>query len=115
MVKLHFSRNLRLLKPDHFAFVFQKPKLVRIQQMVILGRINTLVYPRVGMIIAKKYIKLAHERNHIKRLIRESFRLNQHKLCIMDFIIIAKSGLTKMNNFDIIKALEKLWHRYYRL
>ncbi|UDG79695.1 ribonuclease P protein component [Candidatus Steffania adelgidicola] len=114
MVKFTLPRNSRLLTPNHFTFVFQKPQWARTPHMTILGRLNTLGYPRVGLAVAKKYVKYAHERNRIKRLTRESFRLHQHILPNMDFVVIAKKGVDGLNNHLLIEALGKLWRRHCR-
>lgn len=114
MVKLTFPRELRLLTSAHFAFVFQQPITSGTAQATILGRQNGLEYPRIGLAIAKKHVKRAHERNRIKRLIREVFRHRQHKLATMDFVIVAKKGIVDLDNQLLTIMLEKLWRRYYR-
>ncbi|MFB6435046.1 MAG: ribonuclease P protein component [Candidatus Malihini olakiniferum] len=115
MVNLHFSRELRLLTPCHFTFVFQQPQRVGTPQITILGRLNLLGHPRIGLTIAKKHVKRAHERNRIKRLTRESFRLHQHTLPAMDFIVIAKKGVADLDNRALTEILKKLWQRHCRL
>lgn len=115
MIMLAFSRELRLLTPWHFDYVFQQPQRVNSLKITILGRFNNLRYPRIGFIIAKKNVKRAHERNRIKRLIREYFRLHQNELPLMDFVIIAKKGVTDLDNKEIIEILGKLWRRHCRL
>ncbi|CUR53797.1 Ribonuclease P protein component [Serratia symbiotica] len=113
MIKLTFPKKLRLLTSANFNFVFQKPSRVSTQQITILGRTNKLLHPRIGLSIAKKYIKYAHERNRIKRIIRESFRYHQHKLLTIDFIVLVKKEIETLDNHTLMKSLEKLWHRYY--
>ncbi|AMA64927.1 Ribonuclease P protein component [Candidatus Arsenophonus lipoptenae] len=110
-----FSRNLRLLKSSHFDYVFQEPKLVSSSTIIIVGRLNEKGHPRIGFAIAKKNVKLAHERNRIKRLIKEYFRLHQNKFLSMDFVILVKKGIVDLDNQEIIKILGKLWLQYYRL
>ncbi|PVZ83294.1 ribonuclease P protein component [Serratia sp. S1B] len=115
MVKLAFPRELRLLTPTHFTFVFQQPQRAGTPQITILGRQNLLGHPRIGLTVAKKYVKRAHERNRIKRLTRESFRLRQHQLPAMDFVVVAKKGIAELDNRALTEVLEKLWRRHCRL
>ncbi|CUX96583.1 ribonuclease P protein component [Candidatus Doolittlea endobia] len=114
MVAFAFSRELRLLTPKHFAFVFKQPQRASTPHVTVLGRLNTLRHPRVGLTVAKKHVKRAYQRNRIKRLTRESFRLHQHALPPMDFVIIAKKGIADLNNHALTEILEKLWCRHHR-
>lgn len=70
-----------------------------------------MAHPRLGLVIAKKNIKLAVGRNRVKRLIRESFRSRQHQLPAIDAIVLARKGLDQLNNGDIDKILDKLWQK----
>lgn len=116
MIKLTFSKNLRLLTSDDFNFVFEKPIRISTKQMILLGRFNGLKYPRIGITIAKKNLKCSHDRNRIKRLVRESFRLNQYVIMKMDFVFLAKKDIINFDNHMLLLALEKLWHRcHYHL
>ncbi|SQK77519.1 Ribonuclease P protein component [Tatumella ptyseos] len=104
-----------MLTPNHFTFVFQQPQRAGTPQLTILGRQNSLGHPRIGLTVAKKHVKRAHERNRIKRLTRESFRLRQHELPAMDFVIVAKKGIAELDNHTLTEVLEKLWRRHCRL
>ena len=106
MVKLAFPRELRLLTPSQFTFVFQQPQRAGTPQITILGRLNSLGHPRIGLTVAKKNVRRAHERNRIKRLTRESFRLRQHELPAMDFLVVAKKGVADLDNRALSEALE---------
>ncbi len=70
---------------------------------------NSLGHPRIGLTVAKKNVRRAHERNRIKRLTRESFRLRQHELPAMDFVVVTKKGVADLDNRALSEALEKLW------
>ncbi|MDU4315800.1 MAG: ribonuclease P protein component [Klebsiella michiganensis] len=98
MVKLAFPRELRLLTPSHFTFVFQQPLRAGTPQITILGRQNSLGHPRIGLTVAKKNVKRAHERNRIKH-----------------FVVVAKKGVADLDNRALSEALEKLWRRHCRL
>lgn len=106
MVKLAFPRELRLLTPSQFTFVFQQPQRAGTPQITILGRLNSLGHPRIGLTVAKKNVRRAHERNRIKRLTRESFRLRQHELPAMDFVVVAKKGVADLDNRALSEALK---------
>ncbi|PHM38480.1 ribonuclease P protein component [Xenorhabdus innexi] len=104
-----------MLTPEHFTYVFQQPQRASSAEITILGRLNQLGHPRIGLTVAKKNVKRAHERNRIKRLARESFRLNQHKLPSMDFVILVRKGVAELDNRELTEMLGKLWRRHCRL
>lgn len=105
-----FSRELRLLTPAHFENVFNNATPAVSPHITALARKNNTGKARIGITIAKKRVKTAVERNRIKRVIRENFR-QQHQLPNIDIVIVAKSGVDKLTNSDINKALNKLWKK----
>ncbi|MDR6996240.1 ribonuclease P protein component [Aeromonas salmonicida] len=62
----------------------------------------------------KKALKRAVWRNRVKRVVRESFRLNQASLPAIDIVVIAKGGVKEMDNEELFKLLEKLWRTLSR-
>ena len=114
-VKLTFSRELRLLAPVQFKAVFEQPFRASTPQLTLLARENSLENPRLGLTVAKKHLKRAHDRNRIKRIVRESFRLKQQQLPCYDFVFVAKAGIGKLSNTELFEILEKLWLRHIRL
>ena len=115
MIKLNFSRELRFLTPTQFKNVFEQPFRASTPEITILARKNNLEHPRLGLTVAKKYLKRAHDRNRIKRLVRESFRLSQHNLPSCDFVFVAKRGIGQLDNQTFLQTLDKLWARHIRL
>lgn len=113
--KLTFPRELRLLAPVQFKAVFEQPFRASTPQLTLLSRQNTLGFARLGLTVAKKHLKRAHERNRIKRIVRESFRLKQHQLPCYDFVFVAKGGIGQLSNQELFETLEKLWQRHIRL
>jgi ribonuclease P protein component len=105
-----FEKKLRLLKAADFQPVFKHAAYkVSSQTMLFLAIDNGLSFPRLGLVIAKKNISTAVHRNRVKRLLRESFRHNQHLLAGLDIVILARSGLGSLDNSLITRQTETLW------
>lgn len=116
MINFSFSKNLRLLTSFQFSNVFKKSFKIRTKEVSILGCSNKLIHPRLGIIIARKKIRRSHDRSNFKRLVRETFRLSQHKLICLDYVVIVNNNTILLhNNRFLIKLLEGLWIRYYRI
>jgi ribonuclease P protein component len=107
-----FTKRQRLLCARDYTPVFNDaPWRATHQNFLVLTRPNGLPQARLGLIVAKKHVKRAHERNRIKRLTRESFRLRQHQLPAADVIVLARAGADALSNADIDQALAGLWKR----
>lgn len=107
-----FTKADRLLSSSDFSCVFDDASIkVSHQHFLILAKPNTLHRPRLGLVIAKKNVKLAVKRNRLKRLIRESFRTKQDKLPTIDAIVLARRGTENLSNHALIKILDDLWKR----
>ncbi len=65
--------------------------------------------PRLGLIISKKSIKRAVDRNRVKRTIRESFRLCQSRLSGLDVVIMSRVGLGELSGPELRAVLDKHW------
>lgn len=115
VVSQDFSREKRLLTPRHFKAVFDSPTgKVPGKNLLLLARSNELDHPRLGLVIGKKSVKLSVERNRLKRLMRESFRLHQDLLVGWDIVIVARKGLGDVENPELIQHFGKLWKRLAR-
>ncbi len=68
-----FSRYERLRLENDFERVFREGKMIQDENFTILFAENNLGRCRLGIIVKKKFGK-AHDRNKIKRWIREVFR-----------------------------------------
>lgn len=107
-----FCKRQRLLSSNEFQNVFSEPPLrASHQHCLILAKPNQLGINRLGLVIAKKHIRLAVQRNRIKRLIRESFRHLPSNKQGIDAIVLARKGLGDLENPVISKIVNQQWLR----
>jgi len=104
-----FQPFQRLLKQADFKYVFDNPEKSRDACFTVLARPNAVDYARLGIIVSKKRIKRAVVRNRIKRLVRYSFRMNQHCLLNKDFVVLAKEKVVESPNAFILQSLATHW------
>ena len=61
------------------------------------------------MAISKKAWRKAVERNLVKRLVREYFRQNKMLVAAGDYVVVARTGATKINRRELTAELAKLF------
>lgn len=105
-----FPKELRLTRAAEYKAVFSKAKYkVSCRHLLIFAIDNALTHPRLGVIVGKKNVARAVQRNRIKRVLRTSFRLNQDLLGSLDIVILARSNLGSLNNNSITEHTSRLW------
>ena len=107
-----FPKSLRLLNAKDYSNVFGSVDIkLSTQFFTCLARKQTLSYPRLGIIVAKKNVRLAVNRNHIKRLLRESYRQNTKSIPCCDVVLLAKSQCNGADPKKITKELDYVWRK----
>ena len=110
-----FPRHVRLTRPAEFQRVFQQGKRFYEGGVTARATLNEIGFPRLGMAIAKKALRRAHDRNRVRRLIRESFRQHQASLPSTDIVVMCRSDVLTLSNKDLFQQLEGLWLRLHKL
>lgn len=96
-----YPKSCRLLDSKAFEFVFDSPDFrVSNRYFLILGRWTKTGGPRLGIIVAKKHLAHAVQRNRIKRLVREAFRVKRASLASADLVVLARGGLQLLENSE---------------
>lgn len=110
-----YKRELRLLTPADFQNVFNSnPKKFSCRLYTILACQNNFEQPRLGFTVSKKKAKRAVDRNALKRVVREEFRLQQHELPNFDMVFIPKMGITNADNQMLRHELSYTWKKLKR-
>lgn len=115
MVEERFDKSRRLLKPRDFRAVFDDATFkVSSRELLILARPNALGCARLGLVVAKRHLRLSVQRNRAKRVARESFRHCQAMLSGLDGIVLARAGLDGLDNRALRLQLDHLWRQLAR-
>lgn len=70
---------------------------------------NREPHARLGLAISTRTFGSAVARNKIKRITRESFRLNQSALPSVDVTVVARDAARHAKPADLRKSLDKHW------
>lgn len=101
------DKSLRLKKNDDFNKVYKKGIAAYNRDFTIIAGLSPLTGKRFGFSLSKKFGK-AHERNRMKRRLKEIVRLNQQVFNDgYDYVIIPRQG-SKILEFDDLK--KSLFH-----
>lgn len=104
-----FRRQQRLTTAADYGRVFRQAKRSSDQLFTVLCRPDDRDAPRLGLAISKKHCKHAFQRNRIKRVVRESFRLNQHALPGLDIVVMNKPQTHRASSRQLHDSLEAHW------
>ncbi len=106
----------RLLNADDYQRVFNgQPWKSSDAYLTLLAIANSRDYARLGLVIMKKRVKHAVQRNRIKRVVRESFRQHKTQLSGIDLVVLAKDKTAQYDNAVLFASLQKHWQRLIRL
>jgi len=70
---------------------------------------NDLDYPRLGLVVARKNVRLAVRRNRIKRVVRETFRQEQPRLGGIDIVFLARKEIDTLSDEALYLLLREKW------
>ena len=84
-----FARRYRLTKTDEFSSVFGFRRAIRGKLLMLhhQPRPEGQTEARLGLVVGKKQLKRAVDRNRVKRIVREQFRLRRANLPAVDLVV----------------------------
>jgi ribonuclease P protein component len=80
MTRYRFQKHQHILRGADFERAFREGSRARSDLLLVCVRENGLEHSRLGLSVGKKIWKSAVRRNHVRRVLREAFRLEQHEL-----------------------------------
>jgi len=110
-----YPRSLRLLTPADFKRVMDGALFKASQSHFLLLAVPSATpHSRLGFIVAKKKVRLAVDRNRIKRCLRENFRLLQSQLPPMDIVFLARQDVGRLDNDSLHQGARDGFRRLAR-
>lgn len=111
VVDLGFRDEYRLRKTDEFSSVFAFRRAFRGKHFDMLHRPNSSRTARLGVVIAKKLVRSAVNRNLIKRIVRESFRQFRMKLQHCDIVVRVSTRMDSPGKYALRGEIDALFAR----
>ncbi len=115
MAEFGFPKTSRLLNAADYKAVFSNAQLkVSCRHFLVLANRTNRSSARIGLVIAKKNVALAVQRNRIKRQLRNTFRHKAELLDKLDLVVLARKGADKLDNKELIETIDSLWQDLHR-
>ena len=107
-----FDKRKRLLNQNDYRRVFEQTEArASHRHLLLLARRNGGAMNRLGLVIARKHVRLAVTRNRIKRVTREFFRCLPENSPALDVIVLARPGIGRLDNATLSSILQQQWQR----
>ena len=104
-----FKKTQRLLNASDYKKVFDHSSVkVANSFLLLLAKPTDGCQSRLGLVVAKKNIPTAVQRNRIKRVARETFRKRQFQ-CSIDVVFLARQGVDNLSTQKLATIMEMSW------
>lgn len=115
MAPAAFPATARLRQSAEFRAVFAQGRKFVSRGLVVIAAPGSADQARLGLALAKRRIARSVDRNRVKRVLRESFRVNRHRLLQVDVVVLARSHTADMSNAALFTQLADIWPQIARL
>ena len=110
-----FPKSSRLLNASDYSRVFDGADAKGSHKyLLLLAKRNDRPGHRLGLVVAKKNVRLAVQRNRIKRVAREFFRNVPASEPTMDVVLLTRRGIDQLDNAELSSILQQQWQKLGR-
>jgi ribonuclease P protein component len=109
--RLRFGPEKRLRSKPQFDAIYASGRRIDDRFFGLRIAPNGLAHPRLGLAVAVKTAGHGAERNRLRRVVRESFRLAQLTLPAVDIVVAAKIPAREAPSASLRASLATLWQR----
>ncbi|WHZ20076.1 MAG: Ribonuclease P protein component [Rhodanobacteraceae bacterium] len=103
--------SARLRRAAEFAALRNAQGRIQTRHFLLRWIVSPTGAARLGLAISRKVSKRAVARNRIKRIARESFRLQRESLPAMDVLVIARSSAATIERAVLRDDLDDAWRK----
>jgi ribonuclease P protein component len=108
-LRLPVARRLR--RKSEFEAVYARGRRFGDSFFAVVTCANEAAGPRLGLAVAAKTAGNSVQRNRIRRIVRESFRLRQHDIPSVDLVVSARARVRGAASGELRASLDALWNR----
>jgi ribonuclease P protein component len=105
---LRFTKKAKLIKTDEFSSVFNFRKRISAKFLALHYQPNQIGHARLGLVVGKKVARRAVDRNYMRRVLREFFRMQQHEINHVDLVIRVQKKFEKEDFIQIKQEFDTL-------
>jgi ribonuclease P protein component len=110
-MRLTFPAHRRLRRKSEFDAAYARGRRMGNGFFAVTAIRNDTSTARLGLAVAVRLAGGAVERNRLRRIIRESFRLHQHALPALDIVVSARPSARGTPSAVLQASLAELWRK----
>lgn len=103
-----FTKRARLLTAAQFDVAFKQGRRINAGAFTAVIAPNGLDFARVGFALSKKHAPHSVQRNRVRRILRERFRLQQQTMSAVDLVLMLRGRLPTAPA-ELTAAVNSFW------